>query len=493
VALGIRLPTRDGVARRRCARLVEPRYRGARGDRSRGASRRLSIGSPRARWPARLILCAPRVYGCYSVVWVGGGLLGVLVTEAWCVVLLVAVLAWAVMRPFGWSEAVVAVPAALIVVGVGVISLADARGELARLAPVVGFLAAVLVLAQLCAGEGLFAWCGGWTARAARGRPDRLLAAVFVVASLVTAVFSLDATVVLLTPVVFATAARLGVRARPHVYACTHLSNTGSLLLPVSNLTNLLAFSASGVSFVRFAGLMALPWTLAIATEYLVFRRFFTADLHTTAAAAPAVADSTAPPWFAIATVAATLAGFIGASAAGVNPAWAAAVGALVLAVRAALRKRSTLGIIVRAADVPFLLFVLALGVVVRAVIDNGLDDALGRCIPHTTGLAALLILAAIAAVLANVINKLPAVLVLLPLTAAAGPGAVLAVLIGVNIGPNLTYTGSLATMLWRRIIHQHNHSAGLGEFTLLGVLTAPAALIVAVVALWASLHALGG
>jgi arsenical pump membrane protein len=423
----------------------------------------------------------------------GGGLLGVTVAEVCSVVLLVAVLAWAVMRPFGWPEAVAAVPAALIVVGIGAISRADVRAEVAKLAPVVGFLAAVLVLAQLCAGEGLFAWCGGWMAQAARGRPGRLLLAVFAVASLVTAVLSLDATVVLLTPVVFATAARLGVRARPHVYACTHLSNTASLLLPVSNLTNLLAFSASGVSFVRFAGLMALPWTLTIATEYIVFRRFFTADLHTAAAVVPAVAERTAPPWFAIATVAATLAGFVGASAAGINPAWAAAAGALVLAVRAALRKRATLGTIVRAADLPFLLFVLALGVVVRAVIDNGLDDALGRWIPHTTGLPELLVLAGIAAVLANVINNLPAVLVLLPLTAAAGPAAVLAVLIGVNIGPNLTYTGSLATMLWRRIIHQHNHTAGLAEFTLLGVLTAPAALIVAVVALWASLHALAG
>jgi arsenical pump membrane protein len=406
---------------------------------------------------------------------------------------LAAVLAWAVMRPSGWPEALVAVPAAVIVVGIGAISLSDARAELAKLAPVVGFLAAVLVLAQLCAGDGLFVWCGAWMARAAKGRPDRLLAAVFAVASLVTAVFSLDATVVLLTPVVFATAARLGVRARPHVYACTHLSNTASLLLPVSNLTNLLAFSASGVSFVRFAGLMTLPWTLAIATEYLVFQRFFTADLHTTAAAAPAVAAPTAPPWFAIATVTATLGGFVGASAAGINPAWAAAAGALVLAVRAGWRKRTTVTATVSAADLPFLLFVLALGVVVRAVIDNGLDDALGRLIPHTTGLPELLALAGIAAVLANVINNLPAVLVLLPLTAAAGPAAVLAVLIGVNIGPNLTYTGSLATMLWRRIIHQHNHTAGLAEFTLLGVLTAPAALIAAVVALWASLHVLGG
>jgi arsenical pump membrane protein len=414
------------------------------------------------------------------------------VAEACSVALLIVVLAWAVIRPFGGPEAVLAVPAAVIVVGIGAISLADVGAELAKLGPVVAFLAAVLVLAQLCADEGLFTWCGAWMARVATGRPDRLLRAVFVVASVVTAVFSLDATVVLLTPVVFATAARLGVRARPHVYACTHLSNTGSLLLPMSNLTNLLAFTASGLSFLRFAGLMALPWTVAIATEYVVFQRFFNTDLHSAPASAP-VDKPAAPPWFAFAAVVATLAGFVVASAAGVNPAWAAAAGALVLAARAAVRMRTTPRAIVSAADVPFLLFVLTLGVVVRAVVDNGLDDALGRWIPHTTGLAELLMLAAMAAGLANVINNLPAVLVLVPLAAAAGPTAVLAVLIGVNIGPNLTYAGSLATLLWRRVIHQHNHTAGLAEFTLLGLVTTPAALIAAVVALWASLHVLGG
>jgi hypothetical protein len=83
---------------------------------------------------------------------------------------------------------------------------------------------------------------------------------VFVVASVTTAVLSLDATVVLLTPVVIGAAARVGARPKPHAYACTHLANSASLLLPVSNLTNLLAFAASGLSFTRFAALMALPW-----------------------------------------------------------------------------------------------------------------------------------------------------------------------------------------------------------------------------------------
>ena len=80
----------------------------------------------------------------------------------------------------------------------------------------------------------------------------------------------------------------------------------------------------------------------------------------------------------------------------------------------------------------------------------------------------------------------------MLPLAVPSGPGAVLAVLLGVNIGPNLTYAGSLATLLWRRIVHQHEHDVDLKEFSRLGAVAVPAALAGAVVALWASLHVVG-
>ncbi|WP_320778345.1 SLC13 family permease [Streptomyces sp. CRN 30] len=411
--------------------------------------------------------------------------------ETLSVVLLVAVLAAAVARPSRLPEAAVAVPAAGLVIVTGAVPLEHALAEAERLGPVLGFLAAILVLAKLCDDEGLFQACGAWMARVSAGRPGRLLGATFLLASGITAVLSLDATVVLLTPVVFATVARLGARPAPYVYACAHLANTASLLLPVSNLTNLLAFEESGLSFTRFAALMALPWVVAVAAEYLVLRRFFAADLAA-GCTPPEDPERPAVPVFALATVAGTLAGFVVTSALGAEPAWAALAGALVLGVRALVRRTTTPRSLVRATSWPFLAFVLGLGIVVRAVVDNGLAGALGRLLPASDGLPALLVLAVVAALLANAINNLPAVLVLLPLAAPGGAGAVLAVLLGVNIGPNLTYAGSLATLLWRRIVREHRYEVKLGEFTRLGLLAVPATLLPAVAALWLSLRFIG-
>ncbi len=143
----------------------------------------------------------------------------------------------------------------------------------------------------------------------------------------------------------------------------------------------------------------------------------------------------------------ATLGGFVVASALGVNPAWAAFTGAVVLAVRAISQGRVTPAQVLRSADLPFGAFVLALGVVVAAVVGNGLGDAVRPLVSHETSLPGLLAVAVLAGVLANLLNNLPTVLLLLP-AAAGGPGTLLAMLIGVNVGPNLTYAGSLATLL---------------------------------------------
>jgi len=421
---------------------------------------------------------------------------GPVLSQVLAVAALVAAVVVAVARPFGVPEAAGAVPAAALVVATGALPAAQALDEVRRLAPTVAFLGAVLVLADLADRAGLFAAAGARLVAVSRGAPVPFLRLVFGVGAAVTAVLSLDATVVLLTPVVLLAAARSRLRPAPHVYACGHLANSASLLLPVSNLTNLVVYRTGGLSFGRFTALMAAPWAVTLALEYAVIRRSFTADLDTPGRALPAGGlpdDGDVPlPRYPLVVIGLTLAGFAAASYAGVDPAVVAALGAAALAVPLLRDRRATPASVVRAASPSFLAFVLGLGVVVRAVADGGLGAAVSRAVPDSSTLPALLAVAGLAAVLANLVNNVPAVLVLLPALAAAGTPALLAGLLGVNLGPNLTYTGSLATLLWRRVVRAGGGPVSHADFVRLGLRTVPLTLVAATVALWAGLRVAG-
>jgi arsenical pump membrane protein len=403
---------------------------------------------------------------------------------------LAAALTAAVVRARLLPEALVATLGAVLLVAVDATSVDEAHAMVSELGSTVCFLAALLILAEGCRREGLFDAIGLLLAVRSRGSARRLLGLVFAVAAVITAVLSLDATVVLLTPIVFVTASRMRTSPKPHVYACSHLANSASLLLPVSNLTNLLAFHASGLSFTRFGALMALPWLVALSVEWAVISRFFGHTGRGSPAAASTPSEQPHWPLYAVAVLAATLGGFALSSLAGIEPVWIAAAGAVAITLPALARRAAAPIELVRSAEPSFLLFVLALGVIVGTAGGNGLEAAVQRVLPDGSGLLDLLFIAAACAVLANLVNNLPAILIALPVVAAAaGPGPVLAALIGVNVGPNLTYVGSLATLLWRRVLHAEDAEVELGEFSRLGAVTVPAVIGASTFALWLSLR----
>ncbi|NDK91854.1 arsenic transporter [Gordonia desulfuricans] len=406
-------------------------------------------------------------------------------------VAVIGVAVWATRIP----AAVVAVPAAVLLAVLGVVSWGQIGTELEFIGPTIGFLAAMLVIAEVCARTGVFAWIGAVLARSSRGSPTRLLGLVFAAAAVTTAVLSIDTTIVLLTPVAVATARRIGARVTPVGAATAHLANSASTLLPVSNLTNLLAFSATGLGFLGFAGLMAGPWVAAIVVEYLLFRWFFADQLRPPRDAdRPADTAGTVrrPPIGTLIALGLILVGFVVAEPLGVPLAVVAAIGAVVMV--APLMRRTPLSTtvrVVRAANIGFLAFVAALGVIILPIRLGPIGDAIATLIPSGTQLWALLAVAALAAVIANLLNNLPATLLLLPMVAHE-PGLALAMLLGVNIGPNLGYFGSLANLLWRDLMHRHTAAPTTRRFLLLGTVTVPPTLVAAVVALWAGLRVLG-
>ena len=419
------------------------------------------------------------------------------VVDVLCVVALLALLVVAFTHPPSWLEALSGVAAVGVLAAAGALTSSAARDEVRALLPVVVFLMASLVVAEVCAADGVFRYLGRWVARAGRGDSRRTLAVTTVVAALVTALLSLDATVVLLTPVVVVAAGALPLR-RPLAATCVRLANSASLLLPVSNLTNLLALPDAGLGFLAWTAVMALPWLAVVVVEYVGVRLVHAADLRGPAPAAvgeAAPADEVPAPVTSLVVVACMLVGFAVTSPLDVQPAWVATAAAVVLAGRALARRQVSGARLARSLHLPFAVFVLSLGLVVTAASSTFLGDAVGRAFDAVLadrvpgagapGLVALLGVTLVATVLANVVNNVPATLLLLPLAAPLGTPAVLAMLVGVGVGAGLSYPGSLANLLWRRVLVRIGSPPSSWSFHRHAVLVTPPALVVAVLVLW--------
>jgi Na+/H+ antiporter NhaD/arsenite permease-like protein len=357
--------------------------------------------------------------------------------------------------------------------------------------PILAFVAAITVVTELLNAAGLFEWMASHFRRWGRGRVWVLWLLVVALSLAATVFLSLDTTAVLLTPIVVVLARRCGLPPLPFALTTVWLANTGSLLLPVSNLTNLLALHALGsVAPVEFAARMALPalWCAAVpvAAVAILFRRELSGRYNSVRLTQVRPEDGSGQAVEAdpvlLGLSAAVLALLLPALVTGV-PVWIpATVAALVLAAAFGVRRRSVL----RWGLVPWQLLVFAAGLflVMESLQQLGARELAAAVLGSGAGPGDLVRVAGAGAAGANVVDNLPAYLAFEQ--AAGSPARLVALLVGVNAGPLITPWASLATLIWHEQLRRLGVAVSWWGYAAAGVVLVP--LLVVPAALLASI-----
>jgi len=364
----------------------------------------------------------------------------------------------------------------------GLLPRAETTATLHRILPLLLFLGTVIVLAELTAVAGVFDVLASRLAIASRGRWAALFLLCGGLATLTTLVLNLDTTAVLLTPVLLALARTLRVPAAPLAVTTVWLANTASLLLPVSNLTNLLAADRVGLAPLTYATRMALPQLVAVAvTMALLWFTWWRRDQPTGGRFVPPAAHVPADPVLHRTALAGCLL-FIGGILAGVQIGLASTVALALVLVGFVVRSPATLrpGLV----PVRLLLFVTGLFLVVQTLGRHGLDDVVGTMLGADGGALGALRAGGTGALLANALNNLPAYLAGESVLPAGDATRLLALLIGTNVGPLAAPWASLATLLWFERCRAAGVAVPVTRFVLTSILLAVTGTLGAVGAL---------
>ncbi|WP_279356891.1 arsenic transporter [Methylobacterium indicum] len=390
-----------------------------------------------------------------------------------------------IVRPFSWPEAIWAVTGALALVLLGLLPAGTAWEGVLKGTDVYLFLVGMMLMSEVARKEGLFDWLAGIAVRTAQGSATRLFTLVYLVGTVVTVFLSNDACAVVLTPAVYAaTRAAKVENPLPYLFICAFIANAASFVLPISNPANLVVFAEHMPPLTRWLALFALPSALAIGTTYLVLRLTQNGTLKQQSVATDVEATALSRTGIVAGLgIVATGAVLIGASALGRDlglPTFVAGLATTLIVL--ALRKGSGAVEVVKDVSWSVLPLVAGLFVLVEALEKTGvlamIADTLKQAAtaaPEQTAWGA----GALIALACNLVNNLPAGLIAgAAVQAAHVPEKVAgAVLIGVDLGPNLSVTGSLATILWLTAIRREGQDVSFWSFLKLGLLVMPPAL----------------
>lgn len=406
-------------------------------------------------------------------------------------VVLVATLILMLARPGDRTEAWYAAGGAVAMVLIGAVPLDAVPGLLGQTHSVLLFLAGMMVLTGVAERAGVFAALADGCVMLAGGRGRRLFVALFLLGALVTATLSLDVTVIMLTPIVATIARRRQIDPIPFLFAIVFVANTASLILPVSNLTNLLVYAWLEPGFAQFVGTMWLPNVVAAGVNLGLFlwlfrdripHRFTTDDLTVP------MLDRWLLECGAILGM--TLVAILVLGFADLPLWWGALAGGVLLAGRAAWQRRLTRWHLRHDLSPGIFVFVVAMTVVVEGMRREWL---VGRVmpIPHDPAMAAIAGMVS-GTIGSNVVNNIPMTVLALSVLETVAPNVQHAfaygTLVGVNIGPALTTYGSLATMLWLTLARRREIAISTRDYLRVSMVSVPVILLATGVALLAVL-----
>jgi arsenical pump membrane protein len=417
---------------------------------------------------------------------------------------LVATLTLVLIRPRGVSETWWAVLGGVLTLLLGLVSLRQAGSIFLDTQDALILLVGMMALSAVAENAGFFDWAASLSARAGGGSVLKLYGFVFLVGTLITATLSLDATAIVLTPIVYGIVVRLRLSPLPFMFACVYTANTASLFLPVSNLTNLLAYDAFDLGFARFALLMLIPATLAVLANALVLAVLFRKDLRGSY-------DQRLPPFVpgdhaffltATAGIVGVLVAFFLAPIFGIPIGLVALVVGGIVVIVARLRGWMALREVATAISWGILALVVGLFLVVQGVENVGLAEevrqAFAAAAPGDSFLQILSVTVG-SALGSNFINNVPMIVLALGVTkplisdGTLGLAAVYAVILGTNVGPNLTTVGSLATLIWLSITRSKGMAIKVKDYLKVGAIATPVILLAAAAGLWISLRLFSG
>jgi arsenical pump membrane protein len=388
-----------------------------------------------------------------------------------------------IVRPGRWPEAVWAVAGALALLLCGLIPLSTALQAVLEGWDVYLFLTGMMLLSELARREGLFDTLAGWAVRHAGGSARRLFALVYGIGVVVTVFMSNDATAVVLTPAVYVVAKKAGARPLPYLFACAFIANAASFVLPISNPANLVVFGEHMPPLAAWMRAFALPSVAAVLVTWAVLAGVFRAEL-----AGPVETDVHVPRLSGTGRL--TVLGIVGVVLAMLAASWLgfplgapALIATLVAIATVQASKREAPWALLEHVSWSVLPLVAGLFVLVAGVVQTGLVGALteslreaAQAAPRETAWGA----GALVAFASNLMNNLPAGLVA---GTAAHTGTMpddvrSAIAIGIDLGPNLSITGSLATILWLAALRREGEHVSAWQFLRVGALAMPLALL---------------